>query len=168
MNEDRRYPIGRFEKLDVLTESQRAEHSDSIARMPAEFRRLAEELGPARLAKPYREGGWTGLQVAHHVADSHMNAYIRFKWALTEEKPTLKAYDQEAWVRLPDATAPADSALRLLEAVHGKWVSLLRGLGAEDFRKEITHPESGLWTLDALLALYEWHGRHHLAHLRLL
>lgn len=168
MTKDRQYPIGRFEKLDVLSESQRVEYTDSIASIPADLRRLAEELGPARMSKPYREGGWTGLQVAHHLADSHLNAYIRFKWALTEEDPVLKPYDEAAWVRLPDATAPVELALHLLEAVHGKWVRLLSGLRAEDFRREITHPESGPWTLDALLALYEWHGRHHLAHLQLL
>jgi hypothetical protein len=114
---------------------------------------------------PYRPGGWTARQVAHHVPDSHMNAFIRFKLALTEDQPTIKPYDEARWAKLPDAALPIEPSLDLLEALHLRWVGLLEAMTEREFHRTFAHPESGVWRLDQYLAQYAWHGRHHVAHI---
>jgi hypothetical protein len=164
---DPRYPIGRFTPDPASTPETRTRHIDQIAGLPARFRQAVSGLSPEQLNTPYRQDGWTVRQVVHHVPDSHLNAYIRCKLALTEETPTIKPYDEAAWARLKDSElTPADVSLDLLQAVHVRWVTLLRSLGAEDFRRRFIHPEAGgERDLDWLVALYGWHGNHHLAHI---
>jgi hypothetical protein len=171
MTEDLRYPIGRLQMEETTDEpgdsglGSRREWIDQIERCPAQLRAAVQGLTDEQLDTPYRPGGWTVRQVVHHLPDSHMNAYVRFRLGLTEETPRIKAYLQEPWASLPDArTAPVGLSLDLLDALHRRWVALLRALGPEDFRRTIDHPESGLLTLGQLLSSYAWHGRHHVAH----
>jgi uncharacterized damage-inducible protein DinB len=164
---DPRYPIGGFTPDLTSTPETRARHIDQIAGLPSRLRKAVSQLSSEQLNTPYREGGWTVRQVVHHVPDSHLNAYIRCKLALTEETPTIKPYDEAAWARLKDSElVPADVSLDLLEAVHTRWVTLLRSLRAEDFQRRFIHPEAGgAHDLDWLVALYAWHGNHHLGHI---
>ncbi len=165
MSESLRYPTGRFtyEEADA---GVRARAIEAIAALPAELRTIAVTLDDAQLATPYREGGWTARQVIHHVADSHINAYVRSRWMLTEERPTLKAYDEKAWAELPDAAlAPIDISLSLIETLHARWHALLTTLSEPSFAREIVHPERGPMSLDRLVQMYAWHGRHHVGHL---
>jgi len=163
---DPRYPIGRFSPDASSTPETRNRHIAEIAALPQRFRQAVAGLAPAQLDTPYREGGWTVRQLIHHVPDSHMNAYIRCKLALTEDAPTIKPYDEAAWAKLADsALTPVEVSLSLLEAVHTRWVTLLRSLGAQDFARPFNHPEWGLRDLDWLLAQYAWHSNHHLAHI---
>ena len=165
MPEDPRYPLGRFAFEGPSTPAQRAAWIDRIAEAPARLRVAVQGLDEAQLDTPYRDGGWTPRQIAHHIPDSHMNAVIRFRLALTEDGPTIKTYDQERWAQLSDArTAPVDISVRLLEAMHERWVALLRSLRDEEFVRGLVHPEQpGGLTLEKLLALYAWHGHHHTA-----
>jgi hypothetical protein len=136
-----------------------------IAGAPAQLRTALGGLSEDQLSMPYRPGGWTLRQLAHHLPDSHMNSYTRFRLALTEENPTIKPYHEDRWADLADArTAPVDLSLRLLEALHARWVMLLRSLAPDDFKRTFQHPELGPMTLERNLALYAWHGRHHVAH----
>jgi hypothetical protein len=145
---------------------QRGEWLGEIEATPARLRAAVEGLTEAQLETPYRPGGWTVRQVVHHFADSHLNAYIRFRLALTEKAPTIKPYDQELWAQLPDArTAPVEISLKLLETLHARWVMLLKTLKPEDFARALMHPELGRVTLEKYLAMYAWHGRHHVAHI---
>jgi len=163
---DPRYPIGRFSPDSAPTSATRASHIEAIAGLPQRMRQAVAGLGDNQLNTPYREGGWTVRQVIHHVPDSHLNAYIRFKWAMTEENPTIKPYDETAWAALKDSElTPVDVSLNLLESLHSRWAVLLRSLKPEDFQKKFVHPESGPHDLDWLLSLYSWHGNHHLAHI---
>jgi len=163
---DSRYPIGPYAPDANPTPESRAKHIEEIAALPARMRKAVAGLSPQQLETPYREGGWTIRQVAHHVPDSHLNAYVRTKLALTENVPTIKPYDEAAWARLKDSElTPIEVSLSLLEAVHSRWVNLLRSLKEEDFKRKWNHPESGVHTLDWLLGLYSWHGNHHLAHI---
>jgi uncharacterized damage-inducible protein DinB len=162
---DLSYPIGRFQRPDALTDSQRRAAIDSIAAAPQRLRDAIAGLNDEQLDTPYRPDGWTVRQVVHHVPDSHMNAFIRFKLALTEDRPTIKPYDEAAWAKLDDVrTTPIDTSLVLLEKLHERWDGLLRAMKPADFARTLQHPESGTLTLDQMLALYEWHGRHHTAH----
>lgn len=162
---DLRYPIGKFEPEAVLTESRRRELIDAIEKTPSALRAAAGALSDEQLETPYRPGGWTVRQVVHHVADSHLNAYVRFKLALTEVEPTIKAYEEKNWATLADArSAPIEVSLALLDALHTRWILLLRSLAPADFARTIRHPELGIMSLDKLLGLYAWHGRHHTAH----
>ena len=139
----------------------------TIEQLPAEFRRLAGQLSDAQLETPYRPGGWTIRQVVHHVPESHMNAYVRIKLALTEDSPAIKTYEEQLWAQLPDVQkCPADVSLRLLEALHERWTILLRALPEEAFAKTFTHPEWQLVTIDEAVAMYAWHCRHHTGHIR--
>ena len=163
---DTRYPIGRFTPDQDPTPETRAKHIQEIASLPAQMRQAATGLTPEQLDTPYRENGWTVRQVVHHMPDSHMSAYIRFKLALTEDVPTIKAYDEAAWAKLKDSElTPIEVSLTLLEAVHIRWVTLLKSLKPEDFGRKFNHPDAGSQTLDRTLALYGWHGRHHLTHI---
>lgn len=166
MTTDLRYPTGRFAPPAQPSRESRATAIATIAETPALLREAVQGLDEDQLDTPYREGGWTIRQVVHHVPDSHLNAYIRLKLALTEPAPVIKPYDEAAWAMLADTTAvPVDVSLDLLEAVHKRFVSLLRAMKDDDFRREYVHPETGRHTLDHLLALYAWHGPHHVAHI---
>src|SRR5262245_49300340 len=163
---DFRYPIGRFTPDSASTPETRARHIGEIAALPPRLRQAVAGLTQQQLDTPYREGGWTVRQLVHHVPDSHMNAYIRCKLALTEPVPTIKPYDQSAWASLQDtALTPLDVSLSLLEAVHTRWVTLLCSLKAEEFKRQFNHPETGMQTIDSAVAQYAWHGNHHLAHI---
>jgi hypothetical protein len=163
---DPRYPIGRFTPDPNPTPEMRKHHIEQISGTPARMRRAVAGLDENQLATPYRDGGWTVQQVVHHLPDSHLNAYIRFKWAMTEDAPTIKPYDEGAWATLKDsALTPVDVSLTLLESLHARWTVLLRSLKAEDFQRKFIHPDSGPHDLDCLLGLYSWHGNHHIAHI---
>ena len=163
---DLHYPIGRFEPVTSLAPAQRVTCIDQIAAAPDGLRRAVTGLDDRQLDTPYRPGGWTVRQVVHHVPDSHLNAYTRFKLACTEDSPTIKTYEEARWAELPEArTAPIDVSLDLLTALHRRWVLFLRLLGPDDFARTVRHPEWGRPTVDFLLAQYAWHGRHHTAHI---
>jgi hypothetical protein len=167
MEQDLRYPVGRFTRPSkALTTAERNRMIDEIAAAPAALRVALKGLDDRKLDTPYRPGGWTVRQVAHHVPDSHLNAYCRFKLALTEDVPTVKPYDEAKWAETVDATsALVAESLALLDALHARWVMLLRAMKPADFERRLNHPEwDAPLTLDAMLALYAWHGRHHVAH----
>lgn len=162
---DLRYPIGKFTYEGHLTEDQKRTFLDEIAQAPTKLRSAVNGLSDAQLETPYRPGGWTVRQVVHHVPDSHLNAYVRFKLALTENEPTIKPYAEDRWAELADTkTTPLEVSLTLLESLHNRWVRLLRSLGPEEWKRTFLHPELGAMTLEKTLALYAWHGRHHVAH----
>ena len=163
---DPRYPIGKFVPPEQPTKESREQAIEAIAGTPRLLRDAVQGLDEDQLDTPYREGGWTLRQVVHHVPDSHVNAYIRLKLALTEPTPVIKPYDEAAWANLVDTTAvPIDVSLNLLEAVHRRWVALLSAMKEDDFRREYVHPETGRHPLDYMLAMYAWHGPHHIAHI---
>jgi len=165
-NLDLRYPIGRFAWSGPGGADRRSALIDQIGQAPAALRAALDGLSVAQLDTPYRPGGWTVRQVVHHVPDSHMNAYVRFRLALTEEEPAIKPYLEDRWAELPDArTAPPDVSLDLLQSLHARWVLLLRALGPAEWTRGFRHPEMGVVPLEKYLALYAWHGRHHLAHI---
>ena len=162
---DLRYPVGKFHYEGEMTEETRRRAIADIAETPARLRAAVKGLTPPQLDTPYRPEGWTVRQVVHHLPDSHMNAYIRFKLALTEDEPTIKPYEQERWAKLEDTPkTPVEVSLALLDTLHERWVVLLRSLGPAEFARTFRHPEQGIFTLDKQLALYAWHGRHHVAH----
>ncbi|TRX52181.1 putative metal-dependent hydrolase [Fulvivirga sp. M361] len=162
-----RYPIGKFEWPKIIDPTDIHQCINRIETLPLRFRKAVETLTEEQLDVAYRPEGWTLRQVVHHVPDSHLNSYIRFKWTLTENKPVIKAYDEVAWAELPDyKTAPIATSLDFLELLHSKWVYLLRALTDENLEKTFIHPESGHEiTLKSNLFLYEWHGDHHLGHI---
>ena len=163
---DLQYPIGKFQWAGSASDEDRRRAIAAIAGAPAQIRAAVAGLTPKQLDTPYRPDGWTIRQVIHHVPESHMNAYIRFKLALTEEQPTIKPYEQQHWANLADVKAtPIETSLVLLESLHERWVILLRSLSAEEFARTFRHPELGEQTLDRTLALYAWHGAHHTAHI---
>jgi len=163
---DPRYPIGKFTMPTQVTPELRLAAIEQIASTPAKLRAAVKGLNEAQLDTPYREGGWTVRQVVHHVPDSHLNAYIRLKLALTEDKPAIKPYDEAAWAELADAkSAPIESSQTLLDSIHARWDRLWRSLKSEDFARVLVHPEHGERTVDWLVFLYEWHGQHHTAHI---
>jgi len=163
---DPRYPVGQFSWPAKVTAADRARYIQTLAELPGRVRSAAASLSPSRLDTPYREGGWTRRQVIHHIPESHMNAYIRFKLALTESEPMIKPYDEAAWAKLDDvALTPIETSLTLLDALHQRWVILLRGLAESDWKKTFRHPEIGTISLENNLALYDWHSRHHLGHI---
>ncbi len=162
---DARYPIGKFHFEGPPSEAQRASLINEIEQAPAALRAAVKGLTPEQIDTPYREGGWTVRQVTHHLPDSHMNAYVRFKLALTEDEPTIKPYAEDRWAQLTDTqSTPVEVSLALLESLHSRWVNLLRSLGPEDWKRTFRHPELGPVSLEKNLALYSWHGRHHVAH----
>ena len=162
---DPRYPIGKWDRRDALTPSERAAMIAQIGEVPARMRTAIAGLDAAQLDTPYREGGWTVRQVVHHVPDSHLNSYTRFKLALTEEEPTIRPYDEAKWAALSDSRdTPVETSLTMLDALHDRWTILLRAMSDGDFRRTLRHPDIGVMSLDALLSLYAWHGRHHVGH----
>ena len=163
---DPRYPIGNFEMPAQVTPARRQQAMDDIACLPGKMQAAVKGLNEAQLDTPYRAGGWTVRQVVHHVPDSHLNAYMRLKLALTEDKPTIKPYDQEAWSKLADSkSTPIEVSLALLTSVHDRWDRIWRSLEPEQFARPLVHPENGERTIDWLLFLYAWHGKHHTAHI---
>ena len=166
MTNDPRYPVGKFSFDGNMTEQQKAQYLDDIEQTPARLRAAVHGLKDQQLDTPYRDGGWTVRQVVHHVPDSHMNSYVRFKLALTENEPTIRPYMENLWAELPEAkSAPIELSLTLLESLHQRWMLALRGIKPEEWKRNLRHPEMGLLSLEKTLALYAWHGRHHVAHI---
>jgi hypothetical protein len=167
VEQDLRYPVGKFKYDGGASEQQRAQYIAEIADTPARLRAAIAGLGEEQLDTPYRPEGWSVRQVVHHVPDSHVNAYVRFKLALTEDTPTIKPYNEAAWAELPDSRhTPIETSLTLLDSVHARWVGLLRALKPADFKRGFMHPEQGkVMDLDRALAMYAWHGKHHVAHI---
>jgi uncharacterized damage-inducible protein DinB len=164
--EDLRYPIGKFSYDKESTSQKRAAWMRDIAELPVHLRKAVSSLSAAQLDTPYREGGWTVRQVVHHLADSHMNAFIRFKLALTESTPLIKPYDEKAWATLADVQGQdIELSLMLLQGLHARWSALLSSLGPDQLDRTFQHPESGIQKLDRTLQTYAWHSRHHVAHI---
>jgi len=157
---DLRYPIGKFD--GVYSAEKKPQYLSEIEQTPVRLRAAVQGLSPEQLDTPYRPGGWTVRQVVHHLPDSHMNSYVRFKLALTEDEPTIKPYAEDRWAELGDTKiTPIETSLTLLESLHQRWVALLRSLTPEQWKRAFRHPELGLMSLEKTLALYAWHGRHH-------
>lgn len=166
MNSDLRYPIGKAQPRQSLAPEERPALIEQIAEMPTRLKDAVAGLSAAQLDTPYRPGGWTVRQVVHHYADSHMNSFIRFKLALTEDSPTIKPYNEKLWAEMPDAkNPPIGLSLALVESLHARWVLLMRSMEPQDWARKLIHPERGLVTLDENLCIYSWHSRHHVAHI---
>jgi DinB superfamily len=161
---DPRFPTGTFAFNPNPTAASRQADVAAIAALPAE---LKAALAAAQIDKPYREGGWTARQVVHHLADSHMNAFVRFRLALTEDRPTVKPYNEAAWARLADAKLDPQISFQILDGLHQRWHAMLLAMPDSDFTREAIHPEHGPRTIDWFLQLYAWHGRHHVGHIKL-
>ena len=162
---DPRYPVGKFSFAEPLSDQQKASFLDDVEQTPARLKAAVQGLTQQQLDTPYRDGGWTVRQVVHHVPDSHMNSYIRFKLALTEEEPTIRTYFEERWAELPEAkSAPIELSLTLLESLHKRWNLMLRAITPAQWKRTLRHPEMGTMSLEKALAMYAWHGRHHVAH----
>ena len=166
MQKDPRYPIGKFDENINVTKELKSEFISTIENLPSQLRKEVENLSQQQLDIPYREGGWTVRQVIHHLPDSHINSYVRFKLALTEDNPKIKTYEEHLWAELKDTfETPIEISLNLLEALHQRWSILLNSLTDEQFSRTFQHPEWGSITLSTTLALYAWHSKHHLAHI---
>ncbi len=157
-----KFPIGKWVRPSAFTDEDREQYITHIRLLPQKLFSLVEMWSDIQLDTPYREGGWTGKQVIHHIADSHMNSFIRFKWALTEDRPTIKPYLQDPWAALADANGPIEPSLRIIEGLHQRWVELANSFTTAEFERELIHPD---WetplSLDLMLSLYSWHGEHH-------
>ena len=161
---DPRYPTGKFVFNTDPSPETRRDCIDAIQQLPAE---LKAAMASAKLDTPYRDGGWTARQVVHHVADSHMNAFVRFRLALTEDRPTVKPYNEAEWAKLADSALDPSISLQILDALHQRWTTMLNAMQPSDFTREAVHPEHGPVTIDWFLQLYAWHGRHHVGHVKL-
>ncbi len=164
-----RFPVGRFQSPKNPSQEEIDTWISEIENLPNQMRLAVAELSNQELDIPYRSGGWTAQQVVHHVADSHMNAYIRFKLALTEDSPNIKPYDEASWAKLPDTfETPIEISLKLVEALHQRWTILLKNMSPNDYKKIFLHPEHGTtFRLDETIAAYAWHGKHHLGHINI-
>lgn len=162
---DPKYPLGRFSPPPTITLEDRLAAVETLAQLPEELRHAVEGLDYGQLSTPYRDGGWTLRQVVHHVADSHMNAFIRVRLALTEDWPTIKPYNEAAWATLHDSAAPVEWSLELIESLHARWVMLLQSLDDSQWLRGFKHPENGPMTIEFVTLLYAWHSRHHVAHI---
>ena len=163
-----RYPIGKFTAKDSYSTEELQDFIGRIENLPREIEKVINSMTIKQLDTPYRHGGWTARQVVHHMADSHTNAYIRFKWTITESTPTIKAYDEKAWAETPETKLDPMISIELLKALHAKWSAMLRRLSPSDFQKEFLHPDTKKhMRLDRLTAMYAWHGEHHFAHLKI-
>jgi uncharacterized damage-inducible protein DinB len=165
MSDDLRFPVGRYTPGGEITPEQRQEWIGIVAACPARLRAAVQGLDESQINTPYRDGGWTVRQVVHHVPDSHMNAYVRMKLGLTEDAPTIKTYEEAEWAGLADARLPVDVSLTLLEALHERWVAVLRSLDDTQWKRTFRHPDWGEMTLEDALRMYAWHSRHHVAHI---
>lgn len=162
---ERKYPIG---KPNLNDSSPIPDAIATIAALPAQLKDAIRRLGDARMETRYREGGWTARQVIHHLADSHLNSFVRFRVALTEDCPEIKTYNEKSWAELSDARGgPVEDSVLLIEGLHNRWVRLLESMTPADFERNVRHPERGLMSLAQLTRLYAWHCRHHLAHLEI-
>ena len=164
-SEDLRYSIGKFDKSFEPTPELRREFIKIIADLPSNVAKAVEGLSDEHLDTPYRPEGWTVRQTVHHIADSHMNAFVRFRLALTEDLPTIRPYYEDLWAELADSKLPVDVSLKLVDGLHTRWTTMLNSMSDADFQKKLNHPESGEWTLDKMLGMYAWHSRHHTAHI---
>ncbi len=163
---DLRYPIGKFSMPKTVSKLERETFVRDIEKLPVDLRGAVSGLSDTQLDTPYRPEGWTVRQVVHHVPDSHLNSYVRFKLAMTEDAPTIRTYMEERWAELPEArTGPLEMSLSLLDALHRRWVIFLRNFGEADFQRTFVHPDYGPFRLEQALALYAWHGKHHVAHI---
>jgi hypothetical protein len=162
---DPRYPIGVFEAPATISADERTGAIATLAELPEQLRNAIDGLTYAELGTPYREGGWTLRQLVHHIADSHMNAFIRVRLALTEDWPTIKPYNEAAWAKLHDSTAPVEWSLEMIESLHARWVMLLQSLSEEQWHRGFNHPEDGPVTVELSTLIYAWHSRHHVAHI---
>ena len=165
MSTDLRYPVGEFTMPAVVTAAMRSEAIAAITALPTKIRDAVRSLSEAQLDTPYRPDGWTVRQVVHHVGDSHINAFVRLKLALTEDNPTVKPYDEKAFATLPDQRLPIDVSLWLLDGLHARWAAVLNTLTTEQFARPLYHPEIGAITVDYLVQTYGWHSLHHVAHI---
>lgn len=163
--DDLRFPIGRFTAPASSLPGIRVAHIQTLQKLPERLKAAVAGLSDAQLDTPYREGGWTVRQVVHHLADSHAMAYMRCKLALTEDWPTINPYNEKAWANLADSRLPVEVSLAMVTSIHERWVSLLESMSEEDFRKGYVHPERGREMLVKMLAMYDWHSRHHVAHI---
>ncbi len=168
MTGDARYPIGRFVPPPEITHELKHEWITAIAVLPRQLQEIIRDMDDQELNSRYRDGGWTIRQIIHHIADSHLNSYCRYRLALTEDEPVIKPYKESGWAELADAkTGPVDVSLQLISALHTRWIMLLKSMDDAAFRRKYVHPERGALTLNETTGLYAWHGRHHLAHIRL-
>ena len=165
MSEDLSFPIGKYDKDTKITPEQRKQFIKEIAELPNTLRQAVENLSDGQLDSPYRPGGWTVRQVIHHVGDSHMNSFIRFKLALSEDNPTIRPYAEDLWAETEEYKMPVDVSLGLINSIHRRWATLLGSMSDEDFARTLNHTETGAWTLENLLGMYVWHGAHHAAHI---
>jgi uncharacterized damage-inducible protein DinB len=165
MSEDLRFPIGKYDKDTKITPEQRKQFIQEIAVLPKYLQHSVENLSDEQLDTPYRPEGWTVRQVIHHVGDSHLNSFIRFKLALTEDNPTIRPYAEDLWAETAEYKMPVDVSLNLIDSIHRRWAALLESMSDEDFARTLNHPETGVWTLENLLGMYVWHGKHHTAHI---
>ena len=164
--DDLRFPIGRFNKPEFISDQQIAAWISDLEALPQDLRRAVQPLSDEQLDTPYRHGGWTVRQVVHHLPDSHFNSFLRFKWTLTEDRPTIKDYREDRFANLADyRDTPVETSLDLLAALHTRWTTLLRSLDATQLERQFVHPESGATRLKVNIGIYAWHGRHHLAHI---
>ena len=162
MSNDPRYPVGKFDPAQFQS---RSDNAKTIADLPAKLKAAVDGLSDEQLDTPYRDGGWTLRQTVHHLADSHINSFCRFKLALTEDEPTIRPYYEDRWAELADSSMPVNVSLKIVEGVHSRWASLLGSMTEDDYKREFVHPETGIWTLERVLGLYAWHSRHHTAHI---
>ncbi len=162
---NQQYPIGKFNAKKGVVPQDVASWIDNIAMLPQQLHSAVSSLTNAQLDTPYRDEGWTVRQVVHHIADSHMNGYTRIKLALTEERPTIKPYQQDPWSELPDMNMPVEPSLKIIDGLHRRWAELLKSLNEEQLSREIIHPEEGSQTVKTMIGHYNWHGKHHLAHI---
>jgi uncharacterized damage-inducible protein DinB len=163
---DPRFPVGRFKRPEAVTPADRIDALAALAELPALLRKAVDGLDAGQLQTPYREGGWTVQQLVHHIADSHMNCFVRVRLALTEDSPAIVPYDEKAWAKLPDSkAAPIAWSLDLVESLHARWVMLLQSLSDDDWQRAFRHPERGTETVETTTLIYAWHSRHHVAHI---
>lgn len=165
MQDDLRFPIGKFDKNIEITPEIRQRLIKTISELPEKIKSVTKNLTDAQLDTPYRPGGWTVRQTVHHVADSHLNSFARFKLALTEDVPMIRPYFEDRWAELADSKMPIDVSIKIIEGIHSRWTNLLQSMSEEDFAKHLEHPDSGVWTLEKMLGLYGWHSQHHTAHI---
>ncbi len=165
MSEDLRFPIGKFDANIEITPEIRNGFVQTISDLPKNLMTAVKDLTDDQLNAPYRPGGWTVRQTVHHIADSHLNSYCRFKLALTEDVPTIRPYYEDRWAELADSKMPIEVSMKIIEGIHARWANLLNSMTNEDFKKQLKHPESGEWTLEKMLGLYDWHSKHHTAHI---
>ncbi len=165
MSEDLRFPIGKFDSDFEVAPELRSSFIKTISDLPKVLNEAVQGLDDDQLDTEYRPEGWTIRQVVHHIADSHLNSYCRFKLALTEDVPTIRPYDEASWAELADNKMPLDVSFKIIEGIHARWTEMLNSLSDEDFKRKLNHPESGEWTIEKFLGLYDWHSKHHTAHI---